>query len=242
MFNITLPVKDADQITIKPSAPCMFYQHWQNVVFFHWKTEAAIIRKHIPVNTEPDSFENSSWLSIVLLSSSNNRFKRMPSLRILPDFDEINLRTYIIYKGVPGICNLDIKGSSLMVLFLNRLLGLPYKKGRFSRLQKNDCDDTFYHYNDLNYINTKYKTGNPLIKTAKDVWLTERYVAFQPVKNNTLAFPIQHRPWHLQKMDVNSVDIYWRFKDLYLTNTNIDCMQYSPAAEVNLWYPQRCNG
>ncbi|MEX6689778.1 DUF2071 domain-containing protein [Danxiaibacter flavus] len=242
MFNITLPVRNADQITIRRSIPWLLHQRWQNVVFFHWKVEPAIIEKYIPVNTEPDLFEDTCWLSIVLFSSMNNHLKKMPSIHILPDFYEINLRTYVVCKRVPGICFLDIKASSAMAVLVNRLLGLPYKKGRFSRLQKTECDDTFYHYNDLNYINTRYKAGSPLIKTAKDLWLTERYVAFQSVKNNTLAFPVAHKPWPLQKMDVSSVDIYWRFKNLYLANSELNCMHFAPAAEVNLWYPQRFNG
>ncbi len=241
MLNITLPARDAGQLTIKPTTPWLFHQRWQNVIFFHWKADADGLEKYIPPDAEPDFFDNSAWLSLVLFAVKNNHLRKMSSLRIPPDFYEINLRTYITCKGVPGICFLDMKASSLLAVLMNRFLRLPSKTGSFSRIQKQGTEDTFYHLGDLNYINTKYKTGRPLVKTEKDIWLTERHVAFQYLNGNTFAYSIQHKPLHLHKMDINSVDVYWRFKALHLTNLDIDCMHFAPAADVHLWYPKRFN-
>ncbi|HEV8099280.1 MAG TPA: DUF2071 domain-containing protein, partial [Gaiellaceae bacterium] len=47
-----------------PSGPWTLAQSWEDLLFAHWRVEAAQVRKLVPPGLELDEHEGSAWLGI----------------------------------------------------------------------------------------------------------------------------------------------------------------------------------
>jgi len=210
-----------------------FYQEWNNAIFLHWQVDLNELKKHVPNEIEIDLFDGNPWVSMVAFSMENLRHKNLPSFSPISNFDEINIRTYVKYKGKSGVFFLSIEGGTILSCKLAKEISeLPY---RFSKIFR---DEINFHslnseYNDE--LKMQYVIGKRISKKeAIDKWLTERYALFQDTKNSINGFEIHHIEWPINKIEITSLSLnYNRFNKLI--NNNPDRIHYSKGVEVIAW-------
>ncbi|HUH26163.1 MAG TPA: DUF2071 domain-containing protein, partial [Flavobacterium sp.] len=94
-----------------PKQTYSYYQEWNNALFFHWKVDKEELQKQLPKNLELDLYEGEAWISLVPFTMQKIRPRLLPSLSFISDFDEINLRTYVVKNGKPGVYFLNIEAG-----------------------------------------------------------------------------------------------------------------------------------
>lgn len=213
------------------------FQHWEHLIFLHWAVDPQLLSGTVPnhPDIQMDTYNGMAWLSLVGFSVSNCRLRYIPPIPGLSSFAELNLRTYIQYKGSPGVVFLNIDTNNGLAAFTFRLAGLPYHK----QICKSSAN-RFYHINcdpaQKSLVHARWHPSlNSLQDTATAGWLTERYYSCQQRGANVHCYPICHSPWHLQTVDVSG-DISYRWHNGVLRGENLVAAHYADAKDV-LFYP-----
>lgn len=211
-----------------------FYQEWNRVVFLHWKVDEKDVRPLVPDEIEIDTFEGDAWVSAVAFSMERTRPRQMPAFAPVSNFPELNIRTYIKYKGRAGGYFLSIEAGNRMACVLARQLsGMPYRHSYMSR--KGEAFIAHNHqYGDS--FQLSYSPGKALEeKTELDLWLTERYSLSQESAKGIRYFDVHHAEWPVQEVAINDLTInYPRFVSLF--NGAPDKCHYSSGVQVLAWH------
>jgi len=216
-----------------PEKKWKYFQQWHDTIFLHWELPAYFIQENIPVELELDTFNNMAWVSLVAFKVRNMRLRNTPSLPYISNFHEINLRTYVIKDGKPGIYMFSIETDKLIEVLLTRVfIGLPYKKSKMSRTPKKiiSRNETLNQRLDLTIGRTR-----PIIeKTALDFWLTERHSLYEICGKEVCRFDIHHKQWEIKNLNVTINNILYN-AGKYSLSTFPDKIQCADKLDVLLW-------
>jgi uncharacterized protein YqjF (DUF2071 family) len=81
--------------------PGFLTAEWRDLVMLNYPVESSILAPHVPRGTELDEWDGNTFISLVAFSFLNTRVKRIP-VPFHRDFEEINLRFYVRFKGPEG--------------------------------------------------------------------------------------------------------------------------------------------
>jgi uncharacterized protein YqjF (DUF2071 family) len=216
-----------------PGEGWRYYQEWRRPVFLHYPVEAEALRPLVPTDLEIDTIDQQAWVSLVAFSMEQIRPRELPAFPPVSNFLELNVRTYVKYKGKQGVYFLSIEGGKWLSCFMaNKLSGLPY---RYSKMQYSK--DTFTSSNSefQDKLSFHFKKGAAIKeKSALDSWLTERYALFQDSPGHIDTFELHHLPWELYNVEIANLDAsYPRFN--HLLGQQPKLCHYSPGVEVVSW-------
>lgn len=182
-------------------------QEWQDVFFLHWPVEAEWVRRQIPPELELDLFEGVAWIGVIGFKAKGTRLRLTPPVPGARSFLELNVRTYVKYKGRAGVYFFSLDADSLLAVKSASAGGfLPYRLAQMSagkrgeemlfksrRSQIGSFPET---------LEIKYRIiHGPVIRTRLERWLTERYCLWTKPKGQLLRLDIQHSPWELYYMN-----------------------------------------
>ncbi|UTW61251.1 DUF2071 domain-containing protein [bacterium SCSIO 12741] len=216
-----------------PKTSWKYYQEWNNALFLHWPVPQEELIKWLPSELEMDLFEGQPWVSLVAFTMEKIRPSNLPAFPPISNFDEINVRTYVRFKGKSGVHFLSIEGGkSLSCKLAKALSELPYRYSKMTR-KTNHFQSHNPAFSDR--FSMEYRTG-PLVKVKSnlDRWLTERYALFQDSPKGINAFEIHHVEWPIHSIEIKKSTInYPRFGSL-LTDLPV-LSHYSPGVQVIAW-------
>jgi uncharacterized protein YqjF (DUF2071 family) len=235
-----LQASKSNRPIVLPSKNWSYFQEWKNVFFLHWKIDANLLRTFVPQPLEIDLIDGFPWISLVGFNMVNLHPKYLPSIAAISNFHELNIRTYVKYKDVPGVYFLNIEASKLISAFISRKIsGLPYKHSRIIRKEgffeaSNKRDNSF--------CSVKFgKERLPETKDFTDLQLTERYALFCMYAEQIYRYDIHHLEWPIHKLSVEELNFqYPRFQELGLTHETMDRAHWSLGVEVFAWKKNRC--
>jgi uncharacterized protein YqjF (DUF2071 family) len=119
------PTDDANGPGTTPR-PWVWSQHWQDLLFLHWRADPEILRGHVPAPLEVATHRGDAWVSLVLFRL-RVRPRWLPFLPGVSALVEVNLRTYVHWQGRPGIWFLSVHADNRWAIRLARLLTpIPY--------------------------------------------------------------------------------------------------------------------
>src|SRR3954465_10408859 len=114
-------------IRSRPEGSRVMEQNWENMLFLHWPFEQSVLRPLIPHSLDIDTFEDKAWVGITPFKLTGLRFLSLPPIPFLDSFNEINVRTYVLHNGVPGIYFFSLDASKILPALGARLFfNLPY--------------------------------------------------------------------------------------------------------------------
>ena len=216
-----------------PQQKWKYYQEWHDTVFFHWKVPAILLEKYIPEGLQLDTFNAIAWVSLVAFEVKNMRMRNVPALPYLSHFHEINIRTYVIKDGIPGIYLFSIETDKLIeVLFTRLFIGLPYKKSTIKRTKS----ALLAHNAALHsHLNIEFKNeSSPAEKTDLNCWLSERHALYDNCNEKIGRFDIHHPEWELYNLNAKIIKIKYQ-AGRYNLNIYPDRVHYAKKIEVVLW-------
>ncbi|WP_413511292.1 YqjF family protein [Myroides odoratus] len=217
-----------------PQENWRYYQEWNRLLFLHFEVPFEALRALVPPALELDAFEGKYYISVVPFTMEKIRPRYLPAVDFISNFDEINVRTYVVKDGKPGVYFLNIEGGkSLSVYVAKKLSGLPYEK---ATMQRDKEVYTSSHKKKKFQLEATYKIGEVVHqKTSLQLWLTERYCLYVYVKNTLYRYPIHHKLWELKEISFDNQKVDYAFGSLHLTEKQVIEPNYSEGIEVVAW-------
>jgi hypothetical protein len=182
-------------------------QKWHDLLFMHWRVPPDQLRPLIPAGLELETYDGSAWVGVVPFRMSAVRFRRVAALPGTSAFPELNVRTYVIAGGKPGVWFFSLDAASaLAVAGARRWFHLPYFRAQFSVTNAPDGG--------IDYRSSRVHRGAPaadLRASYKPVdaifhapsgtieyFLTERYCLYASDGRRLFRGEIDHARWPLQ--------------------------------------------
>jgi len=181
------------------------YQEWRDLLFLHWRLPVSELRARVPERLRIDEHGGSAWVSMTPFTLRNGRLRGLPPL---PDFLELNFRTYVTHpRGGPGIWFFSLDAANALAVALARLsVRLPYFLARMER------GDGWYRSRRVatgGQIELRFAKGRELARASAgslEEFLVERYQLYTRVAGPVLLRgPVRHEPWPLSEAQVFEV-------------------------------------
>ena len=220
-----------------PKGPWNYYQEWNNALFLHWKVPARELTELVPKDISLDTFKGESWISLVAFTMARIRPRNLPSVSMISDFHEINIRTYVINDNKQGVYFLNIEAEKQISCFVAKLLsGLPYTKSSIHvQTSGNSC-----RYSSINkirgfHLDIDFTIDKRIInKSDLDNWLTERYCLYLDKGQSIFRYETHHKPWDLNEVEISNLKT-----DYKIGNISIDrkpgLAHFSSGVKVVAW-------
>lgn len=189
-----------------PAGPWIMTQTWHNLLFLHAPIEPESLRPLVPPSVELDTFEGQAWLGVVAFRLSKIRLCGFPEIGLVSHFNEINLRTYVTQRDIPGVLFLSMDADHPLAISLARpMFRLPYTPAnilvrRTSRGLSIAGERTSGSGMGAQF-RAIYRPHGPVYTSCRGTlehWLTERYCYYSVSKDHTYRCDIFHPPWPLQ--------------------------------------------
>ena len=221
-------------------------QSWHDLLFAHWPVQRDALRRVVPAALELDTFEGECWLGIVPFRMRTVRFAWCPPVAGTSAFAEINLRTYVVSDGRPGVFFLTLDaGDRVAVSLGRRLYGLPYLHARVG--MQSQGDSIAFHsdrdepgWTAARFAATYRPTGRvrPSSPDTLEHWLTERYCFYTTTRDRgLLRTEVHHAPWPLQPAaaDIHSNSLAESYE---IDLPGAPLLHFSGRQDVVAWAPR----
>ncbi|MCA9042311.1 MAG: DUF2071 domain-containing protein [Planctomycetaceae bacterium] len=195
--------------TKRPAEKPVGFQTWRDLFFLHWSVPKEILRAAIPSPLELDLYDDHAWLGIVPFKMREVHPAWFPAIPGISNFLETNVRTYVYYKGEPGVWFFSLDANATLATLVARLRwNLNYCCGRLTLAEQ---EDKFHftgrrmwpkHIEKLPHydIRTALAPGIKEYRTASpgsfEHFLVERYLLFTRTKSGKqLRGQVHHSPY-----------------------------------------------
>lgn len=176
----------------------MTYGHfrWQNNFFAHWQLADKLYEPLLPTKLTLDTWNGSSYLSLVGLHAIGPAPKRVVQSRIgaRMGYHQVNLRTYVTGPRGPGIFLLETRVDRVVGMG-GRALGMPYHIDRRLELE---VDEELLWLRGESFALQGHVTGAlPALAQpgTLDHFLLERYWVYSVVGDRLIGVRVEHPAW-----------------------------------------------
>lgn len=243
------PTSGIDRLSPRkhPGLLPLMHQSWRKLLFMHWRLPPELLRPHIPARLALDTFEGEAWIAITPFVIRNLRPVFFPALPWLSDFNEMNVRTYVHYKGVPGVWFFSLDADSLLaVLGAKAAFRLPYRRARMSFREENDR--IFYSSSRAGSparpaeLEASWRKGELLGEAepeSLEFFLVERYCLYAADRFGLYRARVHHPPWKLQSAELLSYRSTMLESQGLPRPAGAPLLHYSERLDVSVWPLQK---
>ena len=231
-----------------PARPWVLSMRWERLLFAHWRVPAEPLRRLLPVGLELDLHDGEAWLGVVPFVMTAVTPRGIPPLPRVSAFSELNLRTYVVADGRPGVWFFSLDATSRVAVRAARLtFHLPY----FDAAIEVERDGTRIGYRSerthrgalAGSLAVRYGPAGAVAPGAVgslEAWLTERYCLYSATRGGRLLRgEIQHGPWPLQPADAE-VERCTLADRLGVKLAGPPLLHYADELDVVAWRPTAC--
>jgi uncharacterized protein YqjF (DUF2071 family) len=191
------------------TAPHVAAMTWRDGLFAHWPVDPDDVRPHVPDQLTLETRDGRAWLSVLPFVLTDVGLRGTPSIARLA-FPELNVRTYVRYRGDPGLFFFSIDvDNAVLAATVGRTTRLPVYP---ARMRVGATEDTH-----VAFESERRNTGIPADTPARfaatyrpvgevftaepgtlEYWLTARRRFYAPEAAGVLTGEIAHEPWPLR--------------------------------------------
>ena len=195
-----------------PLGPWIMAQTWHDLLFAHWTAPAAMLRPLLPADLELDMFQEQCWVSVVPFWMSGVRLRGAPALPWLSAFAELNVRTYVVSSGKPGVWFFSLDaGNPIAVAIARAWFHLPYFRARMSLREEDGWivyrSERTHRGAPFAELSCQYRPIDEVFQARPGTlehFLTERYCLYAVnARGQIFRAEIHHPPWMLQMAEAN---------------------------------------
>jgi uncharacterized protein YqjF (DUF2071 family) len=218
-------------------------QWWGKLLFMHWPVPVSVLRPLVPPQLSIDTFDGQAWVGVVPFRMWGVRPSLTPPVPGLNEFLELNVRTYVHHRGVPGVWfhSLDID-SAVATWGARRFFYLPYHRAEMSLRQQGDSIDYRCQRTQKDSppatFRAVWRVGESLPTAEPDsleFFLTERYCLYTLEDEQLYRCRIYHEPWSLRTAEVGDFDSSMLESLGVSTPPLAPLLHYSEALKVDIW-------
>jgi hypothetical protein len=183
---------------------------WCDLLFAHWPLPAELLRPLLPRGLALDLHEGRGWVSLVPFRMAHVGPRGLPDLPWISAFPELNLRTYAVAGGKPGVWFFSLDAANPVAVAIARAaFHLPYFRARMSLRREGDAvvyaSERTHRGAPAARFKAKYLAKGETFEAAPgsfDHWLTERYCLYAASPSTLYRSEIHHLPWQLQRAEL----------------------------------------
>lgn len=184
-------------------------QTWESVAFVHWRYRPAEIADLLPAGVEVDTIDGAAWVGLTpfRLQAAMLPLVARPAVAAA----EINVRTYVRVRGLPGIWFLSLELDKPMVArSLRAMLRLPYRTSQIAVEHRPEQVVYRQHRQDPRPARVEMTVDlgrhvEPGEVRDLDVFLLARWRAFTRALGTIISVPVEHRPWPLRRAELSDI-------------------------------------
>ena len=194
-----------------PERPWTIGQTWDDLLFIHWRVDAAQLRPLVPAPLELHEHDGSAWLGITPFLITGFRLRGTLAVPVVSTFPELNVRTCVTFEDKPGIWFFSLDTSSrLAVEAARRTYRLPYFHARTAHERRADR---------VAFSSSRRDSERPFVFEAtyrdaagaafepsagsREHFLTERYCLYAAGDDGLFRADIHHPPWRLRPAEAS---------------------------------------
>lgn len=190
-----------------PDRPWVMTMSWVDLLFAHWSFAPEQIQALLPSQLELDTYEGRAWVGIVPFRMENVGPRGLNWLPGVSAFPELNVRTYVIRDGKPGVWFFSLDAASTLAVYAARIaFHLPYFRAAMACEQR----DGWIEYRSrrrhpgapAGVFEGRYRPTGPVYRSqagSLEHWLTERYCLYASDREDRMwRSEIHHMPWPLR--------------------------------------------
>ncbi|MFL6230626.1 MAG: YqjF family protein [Pyrinomonadaceae bacterium] len=241
--------ENIDRLSIRerPDRLHIAQMNWGKLLFMHWRLPAETLRRAVPKQLSIDTYEGDAWIGVVPFTMWGMRASFLPAVPGFSEMHELNVRTYVHYKGTPGVYFLSLDASSaLAVMGARTFFLLRYFTAEMSLEQ--DGQKIVYHSRRTHddapaaTFDATWKIGDALGESAPgslEFFLTERYCFYTASHESVYQCRIHHAPWQLRAATISP------FKSTMIESHDLPTpkgkplLHYSEELTVDVWTLER---
>lgn len=122
-----------------PRRPWVMAQTWEYLLFMHWVVPAELLQNHLPNGLTLDTYAGQAWIGVVPFLMNHVRLRGLPPVPLTSRFPELNVRTYVVKAGLPGVWLFSLDAANpLAVAIARRTFHLPYFNAAMSLAVEDD--------------------------------------------------------------------------------------------------------
>jgi uncharacterized protein YqjF (DUF2071 family) len=245
-----------------PRGPWLINMTWRDLLFAHWPMPAAVVRAVLPAPLELETCDGSAWVGVIPFVMDLS-LRGVPVLVRTP---ELNVRTYVSYRGIPGVYffSLDL-ASTIGVLGARIGVGLPYWLAEMwaRRVPLPDGDHGLPHAGPVTAGESReqyeVRYGSARVAARADFWgcyrpagavlspqpgtiehfVAERYCLYNVERGKVYRVTIHHVPWPLQPAEAEIARNTMAAANGISLPPGEPLLHFARELEVLCWAPER---
>ena len=204
-----------------PSRPWVMTMSWLDLLFAHWRCQPAALAALLPAGLELDTFDGRAYLGVVPFRMEKVGPRglgwlpgKLPGPRA---FVELNVRTYVVEGGKPGVWFLSLDAADRLAVWGARAgFHLPYFNAEMAvaGASRASAADGWIRYSSrrrdhrlgAGEFRARYRGLGERLEVrpgSLEHWLTERYCLYAVDRRGRVRRgEIHHPPWPLQDAEV----------------------------------------
>ncbi|MDT7603115.1 MAG: uncharacterized protein QOF61_1112 [Acidobacteriota bacterium] len=238
-----------DRLTIRerPDGVPLMQQTWGKLLFLHWRLPVETLRRAVPPQLSIDTHDGDAWIGVVPFTMWNLRASFLPAIPGFSEMHELNVRTYVHYKGTPGVYFFSLDAASALAVWGARTFFLlPYFNAEMSL--KQDGREIVYHSRRTHAdapraaFDATWQIGDALKESepgSLEFFLTERGCLYTVSGESVYRCRIHHAPWQLRAAEVSSLKSTMIESHQLPKPKGKPLLHYSEELTVDVWTLER---
>lgn len=230
-----------------PVRRSVMWQRWENLVYIHFEVDPEVVRSIVPRGLEVDMWEGKAYVGLIPFQMRGISLPHLPAVPYLGTFPEVNVRTYVIRDGIPGVwfCSLDIN-RLLPTLVARGAYSLPYCFGQVHHRRRGDTVTTTvsrrWPGRPSGATTTIEVEVGERIDSPTDLehFLSARWGLYSATRRGTLRYAaVDHEQWPLHRAVLRHLDDGLVAAAGIASTVGEPLVMYSPGVKVRVGLPRR---
>lgn len=233
--------------TRRPEGAASGTQRWAELLFIHWTFPVDVVRPLVPPEIELDVWDGRMYVGLVPFRMHAIRPWWLPRAMAL-DFLELNLRTYVHYRGRPAVWFFSLDASSWLAVNAARIgWSLPY---HHADMQVTRVGERVTYTSTRNAsqarFEARYEIGaslGPSLPGSLEHFLLERYLLLAKKGGTILEGQVNHVPYPAHAAHLEHVhDDLVAAAGLPRPSSPPETVHFSPGVDVEVFGPWPVSG
>lgn len=221
------------------------HQTWGRLLFMHWPVAPETIQSQIPDGLAIDTFDGQAWIAITPFMMWNIRPTGLPLLPLLSEANELNVRTYVTYRGVPGVWFFSLDINHRLAAVMARLFfHLPYFAAEIEMTQQDHTTEFRLIRNEQARFRGRWLFSGQIFPAepgSLEQFLVERYCLYTQRAGKLYRARIWHEPWPLQRADLDFYESNMIESNGIQTPSGAPLLHYANRLDVEIWPIHKLN-
>jgi uncharacterized protein YqjF (DUF2071 family) len=200
-----------------PVQRAVMVQTWENLVYLHWAYEPEQVQSLLPKGLLVDTFAGNAYVGLIPFQMRGIGVPHLPAVPYLGTFPEVNVRTYVIRNGIPGVWFFSLDINRMLPTFVARTTySLPYCFGKVShgvqQVGNTSVVETLVQRRWPHGVEAstelRVEVGNKIdVPSDFEHFLSARWGLYSQTLRKKIRYaPVSHEPWPLHRATALHID------------------------------------